>query len=272
MARRRNPADAYYAGLTGMNRYAMPLLATWREVTGGQPADEVPFTKDQVVAHAKEILRRRLTSQKDVKNVPDIVYTFRARADLPQEILNHGNYAIAGRGRGRYAFVRIPRPNRFATPPNVRRERIISREPRWVGQYMGSDEQCMLSSVNTNDLVRRHLNLHAAFQLQAHRRTTVRGWGQVELDGWYVGEGENATHVGIAIEAKDEADGDRLNVAQLYGAALALRQGFGDLPVRLIGAKPTGNRRILMCEFSVPNEIGHLEPIGEWIEYELVVY
>ncbi len=262
-----------YDGLAGLNRYAMPLLATWRMAIARAPTlDDVPFTKDEVVTQADEILRLGLATGKDIKNVPDIVYTFRARADLPAEILANGHYAIVGRGKGRYAFVRIPRPNRFpAVPAQLRRERVISRVPAWAGEYLGFDEQCMLSSVNTNDLVALHLGLRSAIQLQPHRRTTVQGWGQVELDGWYVGEGRDATHVGIAIEAKDEATGDRLNVSQLFGGALALRQDFPQLQQRLIGAKPSGGGRIMMCEFSVPDDVRDLREVSEWVEYELVV-
>lgn len=262
-----------YAGLEHFNRYEMAILATWRDAVSKAPSlDDVPFTKQQIVEHGSEIRRLGLASSDDVKNAPDVVYTFRARADLPSEILANGHYAIAGRGRGQYAFVRIPRPNRFPhNPPGMRQVRVIENVPHWAAEYLGDDEQCMLSSVNTNQLVRDHLKLRAAYQLQAHRRTTVRGWGQVELDGWYIGEGEGAAHVGIAIEAKDAAEGDRLNVSQLYGAALALRQGFPKLQQRLIGARPTGHRRIVMCEFNVPDDIRELREVSDWVEYELVV-
>lgn len=262
-----------YDGLKG-NRYEMAMLATWRAATRQlQDLDDVPFTKAEIVEHGIEIRRLGLTPQAiDVRNVPDIVYTFRARAELPAEILANGQYAIAGRGKGSYAFVRIPRPNRFPSdPPELRRVRVIENVPHWISPYLGNDEQCMLSSVNTNDLVRQHLDLRSAYQLQAHRRTTVQGWGQVELDGWYVGEGTDATHVGIAIEAKDASEGDRLNVAQLFGAALALRQDFPNLQQRLIGARPIGDRRIVMCEFNVPKDIRDLHEISDWVEYELVV-
>src|SRR5688572_20346113 len=128
----------------------MALLATWRAaVINTQALDDVPFTKEEIVAHGAQIRSLGLTTQKiDVKNAPDVVYTFRARADLPSEILANGHYAIAGRGRGKYAFVRIPRPNRFPhTPSGLRRVRKIEKVPHWVAEYLGDDEQCMLSSV-----------------------------------------------------------------------------------------------------------------------------
>lgn len=262
----------FYRGLDGLTRYEMAILATWREaITKSSSLDDVPFRKADIVEHGTELQRLGL-SEEAVKNAPDIVYTFRARSDLPAEILANGHYAIAGRGKGKYAFVRIPRPNRFPhMPPGVQHKQIIENLPSWIAEYLGDDEQCMLSSVNTNQLVRDHLKLRNAFQLQAHRRATVKGWGQVELDGWYVGEGDGAAHVGIAIEAKDAAEGDRLNVSQLFGAALALRQEFPKLQQRLIGARPMGDRRIMMCEFKVCDDIRELSEVSDWIEYELVV-
>ncbi len=55
----------------------------------------LPFTKADV---EREIADLGLA----IKNVPDIVYTYRVgRAPLPDEVLAHGNWAIESRGKGR---------------------------------------------------------------------------------------------------------------------------------------------------------------------------
>jgi hypothetical protein len=82
-----------YEGLESLtNRYARALLATWREVTAGDPQfDEVPFTKEDVVRHSERLTALGLGGPElNVKNLPDIIYTFRARAELPAEILRRG--------------------------------------------------------------------------------------------------------------------------------------------------------------------------------------
>lgn len=266
------PRHATYANLEGLNRYEMPIIATWREACArsGNKVD-VTFSKEDLVRHSVQIRKLGLGGEPlDVKNTPDIIYSFRARNDLPAEMLADGHYAIVGRGIGHYAFVRIPRPNRFALPANTSKVAISNEIPRWVQSYLGEDEQCMLASVHVHGLVARHLGLRSAFQLQPHLRMGVKGYGQVELDGLYVGETATGTHVGIAIEAKDRSSADRLNVSQLFGVGQALRQVFPELEIRLLGAKPTVGGGVLMAQFSTPTHPKDLRLIGKWTEYEFV--
>jgi hypothetical protein len=54
---------------------------------------EVVFLKDELsdVANSMSIT---------VRNVPDVVYTYRSRCELPGNILSKGNWIIAPRGKG----------------------------------------------------------------------------------------------------------------------------------------------------------------------------
>ena len=51
-----------------------------------------------------------------VRNIPDIVYTFRSRRRLPKEIRKTGHWAIAPAGHGTYAFQQLANPPHFEIP------------------------------------------------------------------------------------------------------------------------------------------------------------
>ena len=266
-----NPPEIYQ-NLGSTNRYAMPILATWRESLQSNPSGEnVPFSKEDIVRHGQELRRLGVVTEAlDVKNVPDIIYTFRARANLPAEILQRGHYAITGRGKGLYSFVKISIPNRFTQPASVQEISVENRIPAWVLPYMGHDEQGMLTRMSHNDLLQTHLGLRQAFRLQSHLRMGVSGYGQVEVDEFYAGETMQGEHIIIGVEAKDVSDNDLLNVSQLFGTAKALRASFPSLNKRLVGVKPDTLGRVCMCEFAVPENVQDLRPIGDWKAYKMV--
>ena len=208
-----------------------------------------------------------------VKNFPDALYTFRARADLPAEILKDGHFAIVGRGKGQYAFVKIPVPNRFHLPSQMQSVRVTDRIPAWVRPYMGNDEQGMLARMQANDLIAQYLVLNSVFRLQSHLRTSVQNYGQVEVDELYVGR-SNTGDVGIAVEAKNESADDCLNVSQLIGTGEALKHSkqfpSPTMPKHLVGAKPNKAGHICLAEFSLANHPAQFKQIRPWCAYELV--
>jgi len=261
-----------YSGLgSGSNEYEIALVATWRAaLASAKRHDEIPFSKEDLVRHGDEIRKRGITSRAvAVKNVPDIIYTYRARADLPAEILAHGNYAIVGRGKGRYAFYKIDRPNRVA-PPAERKTVLVSDViPSWARGFMTDDEQGMLTAIASNGLVARHLSLKRAFRLQSHLRCSVANYGQVEIDELYVGEDASTKHVVVAVEAKDRSDHDLLNISQLFGCAQALFERYPGNQLKLLGVKPVGDGAVAMCEFRVGKNPNEVREAGEWVEYRI---
>lgn len=270
MARASN--DHVYRGLGSISsEYEIALIATWRAArAAARSSDDVPFSKEDLVRHGDEIRRRGITERSlAVKNIPDIIYTYRARAELPAEILAFGNYAIVGRGKGLYSFARIARHNRIVLPKGRKLVRVKNAIPEWARPFMTDDEQGMLTAMANNDLVARHLQLKRAFRLQSHLRCAVGGYGQVEIDEIHVGEDGAGRHVVIAIEAKDRSDHDLLNIAQLYGSGRALRHLFPEHDVRLLGAKPVGDRAISLCQFRISEEPIDVAEIGEWVDYQL---
>jgi hypothetical protein len=262
-----------YRGLDQIsNEYAAAFVATYREAKSQSqnPAD-IPFSKVRLVHHGSELVRHGVSRRKIVvKNFPDALYTFRARADLPAEILADGHFAIVGRGKGHYAFVRIPVANRFRLPATMQSARIQDQIPTWVSKYMGNDEQGILTKIQANDLIAKYLGLNSTFRLQSHLRMGVKKYGQVEVDELYVGR-TTVGEVGIAVEAKNEAPDDCLNVSQLFGTGEALKQLFPPaMPKHLVGAKPDTSGRICLAEFSPASHPSQLVVIRDWCAYELV--
>lgn len=261
-----------YSGLSKStyNRYELAILATWREASQNSlDMDDVPFSKEDIVKHSDNMRKHRITrASLAVKNIPDILYTFRARADLPKEILENGNYAIVGRGKGKYSFVRIPIENRFSFPSKTKVINLSDKTPRWAAAYMNDDEQGMLTRLNINELVSKHLSLKCSFRLQSHLRMGVSNYGQVEVDEIYVGEKQNGERIGIGVEAKDFSDDDRLNISQLFGTAKAINEFFPNVDSKLLGVKPGRNSSILIQEFTTADHPSKICPVGVPAQYK----
>lgn len=227
-----------YKGLDKIaNRYEAAFIAMWRHArVDAQDPQRIEFSKEDIVFHGKKLREIGLCSAPlDVKNIPDIIYTYRARADLPAEILATGQYAIIERGKGLYAFVSIPFPNRFRIPTTMKVVPVDNQIPEWVRPCMRNDEQGMLTSLQVNSLVARHLGLKSAFRLQSHLRFGVPKYRQVEVDELYLGKNNQDKIVAVAVEAKDRDVDDCLNASQLYGTAQALRTIFPTLPNGYLG-------------------------------------
>jgi hypothetical protein len=275
-----------YDGLERIdNAYARAVIAIWRDLVdefGVQ--DELPFTKARLDDHGDELVKlglgvakkkkRKVRDESDssvVKNRADIIYAFRARLDLPDEIQKHGHYAVLGRGKGRYAFVKIHRPNRLQIPNKVKVAKLRNKVPSWAAEHMRNDEQAMLVNIQLNDLVRDHLKLRAVSLLQHHSRLFVKDYGQVELDAVYIGETHAGKYVGIGVDAKPVKDDDRHNIAQLYGDGLALlRNIFPGMSCRMLAAKPTGDGAFYMCEFMASEDVLKISEVHKWKKYVMV--
>lgn len=106
--------------------------------------------------------------------------------------------------------------------------------------------------------------------MQSHLRVGVADYGQVEVDELYVGRTAEG-NVGIAVEAKNAALEDCLNVSQLFGTAQAVKAQFPpQMPKRLIGAKPDTSGRICLAKFAVADHPAGITLARDWCAYELV--
>ena len=247
------------------------MIVTWREAKAlASDPKWIPFTKERLVHHSNQLYLHGLVSDPiSVKNIPDIIYSFRAREDLPEEIISGGNVAIIGCGKGAYAFAAIDRPNRISLPKAVSVKKVVDAVPDWARAYMGDDEQGNLTKIASNHLIRDYLSLKDAFRLQSHLRMGVPKYGQVEVDEIYVGITQTNESIIIGVEAKDKSEKDLLNVSQLFGTSQALMNIFKNSGKRLIGVKPRADGSICLCEFAVAATPAQVKEVGSWQGYML---
>ena len=163
---------------------------------------EVDFQRDDIVAFASE-LNVRLP-----KNLGDLLYTFRYRADLPASILEKAptgkTWIIRPAGRSKYRFVLVS--DAPLTPnPNLAVTKIPDSTPGMIAKYAFGDEQAVLARVRYNRLVDIFLGI-ACYSLQNHLRTTVPGMGQVETDEIYVGVDKGGCQYVVPVQAKGGKD------------------------------------------------------------------
>ncbi len=214
-----------------------------RLLAAGADASRLSFTKSDIEQAAADLGLA-------IKNVPDIVYTYRSgRSVLPPAILAHGNWAIDGEGKGRYAFVQLTRSPYVDIPSDVEVIQILDATPQIVLKYQGTDEQGILARIRYNRLFDTFTAL-TAYHIQGHFRTTVVGVGQVEVDDLYIGIDADGRGFVLPVEAKGESLKDQLGVVQITQMVKFARQTFPDLPVRPIGVKIMPDGSFLFLEFN----------------------
>ena len=74
---------------------------------------EIPFSKDEVIDAASALGLR-------IKNLADVIYTYRSRRPMPREIRRTGNWVIAARGSGLYAFVKVAGETTVTIPESLK--------------------------------------------------------------------------------------------------------------------------------------------------------
>ena len=194
-----------------------------------------------------------------VRNIPDIVYTFRSRRRLPKEIRKTGHWAIAPAGHGTYAFQQLANPPHFEIPfGDYTPIDIYNAIPEVVEGLLRQDEQSLLTRILYNRLVDIFTGL-ACFHIQNHYRSSVSGLGEVELDALYVGVDKAGDLFVLPIEAKSQAENELIGRIQISQMVRLVRQDFGDLHRRILAVKALSDGTIAMIEFSdhdEPDSIG----------------
>lgn len=188
--------------MTKGNRYSKVILWVFRKHYK-EGLSQVNFTRDEF-REAAEALHEELP-----KNLGDIVYSFRYRAPLPKEIQDTApagmEWCIKGTGDASYSFFLSNQATKITPNSNLIITKIPDATPEIIRSAAGSDEQALLAIVRYNRLIDIFLGL-AAYSLQNHLRTKVKGIGQVEIDEVYVGVNSNGQQFIIPIEAKGHND------------------------------------------------------------------
>lgn len=204
---------------------------------------QVDFEREDIVRFSRS-LRIPLP-----KNLGDVVYSYRYRADLPESIrVTAGKgeaWVIRGIGRAKYRFVLVPYTP-IVPNPNSAATKVPDSTPGVVAMYALNDEQALLAKLRYNRLVDIFTGV-TCYSLQNHLRTTAPNVGQVETDELYIGIDKKGAHYVFPVQAKGRKD--RLNVVQIEQDVAVCFDKFSSLICRPIGAQFVANDVIALFEF-----------------------
>ena len=222
----------------------------------------IPFTRVELVANAEE-LKIDLP-----KNLGDVLYSFRYRNPLPDEILKTQpmgmEWVIEGAGRALYEFRLVP-INRISPNPNLVTIKIPDATPEIISANALSDEQALLARVRYNRLIDIFLGI-TAYSLQNHLRTTVKGLGQIEIDEVYVGVDRFGCQYIVPVQAKGGSD--QLSTVQAKQDIACCAEKFPNLSCRAISAQFMDDSKIAIFELCL-DEAGLVKTVEER-HYQLV--
>jgi hypothetical protein len=185
------------------------------------------------------------------KNLGDLIYSFRYRRGLPQEILTTETagreWIIEPAGRAKYRF-RLAKVGRIIPRKDLVAIKIPDATPEIISTYALNDEQALLAKVRYNRLVDIFLGV-TTYSLQNHMRTTVKGMGQIEIDEVYVGVNRNGQQFVIPVQAK--AGSDQLATVQTSQDIACCAEKFPNLTCRPVSAQFMPGDVIAMFELTL---------------------
>jgi hypothetical protein len=211
---------------------------------------EFEFHRDELVDAAKQLGIER------PDNLGDVIYSFRYRRSLPDEIVRTAPkgkaWIIEGAGRSRYRF-RLAAVEGASIGPrtDLAAIKIPDATPEIIAAYALGDEQALLAKVRYNRLVDIFLGL-TTYSLQNHLRTSVSGMGQIEIDEIYVGLNRQGAHFAIPIQAKGGLD--KLSPVQTRQDIEWCKAKFPDLICRPVSAQFMADSVIALFELTLEND------------------
>ena len=170
-------------------------------------------------------------------NLGGVIYRMRYDEMMPESVAELAppglEWVIRGRGSARYAFSVVEQAW-FVPTPGVRAVEIPDGTPGLVERHRLDDEQALLSRIRHNSLVTLATGL-AVHSLQTHVRSSVRNYGQVELDELYVGLAGNGEEWVLPVEAK--AGAGNVSLIQVEQGSDFCAEKFPYLPRIPLGAQ-----------------------------------
>lgn len=208
---------------------------------------EFEFHRDELVDAAENLRIER------PDNLGDVIYSFKFRRELPNEILRTAPkgkaWMIEGAGRSRYRFRLVEVGGTTIKPrEDVVAIKIPDSTPEVIAAYALGDEQALLARVRYNRLIDVFLGL-TTYSLQNHLRTHVKGMGQIEIDEIYVGLNRYGAQYVIPVQAKGGSD--RLSPVQTMQDIACCQAKFRDLICRPVSAQFMGDGVIALFELTV---------------------
>ena len=211
-------------------------------------AVEVLFERQDIERVAKH-LKIKLP-----KNIGDVIYSFRYRANLPDSVREKApkgkDWIIRPAGPSRYKFVAtalaIITPNKMLTETKV-----PDSTPGLIEKYALTDEQALLAKLRYNRLIDIFSGV-TCYSLQSHLRTAVPSVGQVETDEIYVGVDRRGAHFVFPIQAK--GGNDILSIVQIEQDFAVCTANFSSLICRPIAAQFMEENLVALFDFELSNE------------------
>jgi len=214
----------------GRNRYELLILTIFRNHYRKGIVD-FEFERSELETVARKI------GVVLPKNLGDLIYSFRYRRGLPEEILETEatgkEWIIEAAGRAKYRF-RLAKVSRIIPREDLVAIKIPDATPEIISAYALNDEQALLARVRYNRLVDIFLGI-TTYSLQNHMRTTVKGMGQIEIDEVYVGVNRNGQQFVIPVQAKGGSD--RLATVQTSQDIACCSEKFPGLGCRPVSAQ-----------------------------------
>lgn len=230
-------------------------------------AKEVLFTMDDVREAIAAVAKLHPGYKEN--NVADVRYEFASgRRRLPQEIDDLGPWMILGRGKAKYAFVKVSASPEISVQDDLLTILLPDATPEIVLEYAGDDEQGILAKIHYNRLLDIFLSI-TCYHLQNHWRNYVKDKGQNEIDDLYVGLDTNGKQFVIPVEAKG-AKG-KLNKTQIAQMIDFARDQYPKLIMRPIGLQEMKDRSLVLVEFTPATHPDDIK-IKEMRRYKLVPF
>ncbi len=191
------------------------------------------------------------------KNLGDLIYSFRYRTRMPQEIGRTAppgqEWAILPAGRSRYRM-ELRKLIRISPSENLYQIKIPDGTPEIIARYALGDERALLAKVRYNRLIDLFLRV-TAYSLQNHLRTTVPTVGQIEIDEVYVGLRNTGQQFIIPVQVKGGSD--HIGIVQIEQDLALCKRAFPALtprPVAVQFKKDEAGEVIVMFELVQENE------------------
>ncbi|MCF6314152.1 MAG: hypothetical protein L3J39_17015 [Verrucomicrobiales bacterium] len=211
-------------------------------------AKTVKFLREDIETTASDL------AIKLPKNLGDLIYSFRYRNPLPETIRKTQpkgqEWIIEGVGRAKYQF-KLVRINRISPNHDLVTIKIPDATPEIILAYALSDEQALLAKVRYNRLIDVFLGV-AAYSLQNHLRTTVKGIGQIEIDEVYTAVDRHGRHFIIPVQAK--GGNDQLSVVQTKQDIDCCAEKYPNLICRAISTQFIADDLIAIFELTVEED------------------
>ncbi len=203
---------------------------------------KVPFHRADIVEVANQL------GIKLPKNLGDVIYSFRYRTDLPDNIAEKApedmEWIIRPAGKAKYVF-EVTRAAIITPNLKLAETKIPDATPGVIEKYALNDEQALLAKIRYNRLVDIFTGL-TCYSLQNHLRTAIAKIGQVETDEIYIGIDKRGVHYVLPVQAKGATD--KLGVVQIEQDLAVCSAKFPNLFCKPITAQFMQNNIIALFE------------------------